>query len=413
MENNTPKSNRIHIAILGKRNVGKSSFINSLTNQEISIVSETPGTTTDPVEKSYELQPFGPVVFIDTAGIDDVGELGEKRVKKTKEVLKRTDFAVVLTEPDKIDDFERALIKLLDEKKTPWIIVINKTDLYSEEKVCDTRENIEKEFSTKSQICSLFRQTDIEQIKNAIINQLEQLIPEPFIIADLVKSPDLVVLVVPIDKEAPKGRLILPQVQTLRELLDCDIPVVVVKDKELHYTLNNILKLKPKLVVTDSQVFMKVDADVPKDIMMTSFSVLFARQKGNLEQYAKGAFAIEDLKNGDRILIAELCSHRPISEDIGRVKIPRWLKQYTGKDIDFDIVAGRDFPGDLSKYSLIIQCGGCMANRQLVQTRILEAKKQNIPISNYGITIAYLHGILKRALEPFPALYQCLIDKNN
>ncbi len=239
------------------------------------------------------------------------------------------------------------------------------------------------------------------------------MIPEPFIIADLVKSPDLVVLVVPIDKEAPKGRLILPQVQTLRELLDCDIPVVVVKDKELHYTLNNILKLKPKLVVTDSQVFMKVDADVPKDIMMTSFSVLFARQKGNLEQYAKGAFAIEDLKNGDRILIAELCSHRPISEDIGRVKIPRWLKQYTGKDIDFDIVAGRDFPGDLSKYSLIIQCGGCMANRQLVQTRILEAKKQNIPISNYGITIAYLHGILKRALEPFPALYQCLIDKNN
>jgi len=405
----TPKANRPHIAFIGSRNAGKSSLINVLLGQELSIVSDTPGTTTDPVEKAYELQPAGPVVIIDTAGIDDLGELGTKRVFKTQEVLKRADIVVlVISVESERDNLEQSPeYKLLDELSNSdkkIIIVLNKTDLIDEAQIDLWYSLIKDLYGISPIVLSAVRENGIDLLRTKMAEQISELKPDPPIIADLVTTPESVVLVIPIDKEAPKGRLILPQVQTIRELLDADIPCTVVKERELHYTLQEVLKQRPKIVVTDSQVFQKVDADVPEDILLTSFSILFARQKGDLQTYVSGVKTIDELKDGDIILIAESCTHRPISEDIGRVKIPRWLKSYSGAELQFDICAGKDFPQDLHKYKLIIQCGGCMVNRTLIMSRIEEVGLKNVAITNYGITIAYLKGILPRALKMFPEI---------
>jgi [FeFe] hydrogenase H-cluster maturation GTPase HydF len=406
----TPKGLRTHIILLGKRNVGKSSLLNFLVNQDFSIVSNIPGTTTDPVEKSYEFQPVGPCVFIDTAGYDDIGELGDKRVLKTKKVLKRGELVLLVLDNNGITPLDEKMISLLKTQDIPFIIVVNKIDLVEKRTILENITSINEEHFI---FCSVKEKTGFEDLKLKIRNILEKQKPLPPIISDLVSSSDFVVLVVPIDKEAPKGRLILPQVQTIRELLDVDIPCLVTKERELNHVVNNILKIQPKLVVTDSQVFLKVDGDIPHNILMTSFSILFARQKGDLLTYVKGLKGIDELKNGDKILIAELCSHKPSSEDIGTIKIPRWLKQYTGLKLDFEYTGGKDFPENLSKYKLIIQCGGCMVNRQLILSRIQNAKEQNIDITNYGVLISYLHGICKRALKPFPEVYDYFINNEN
>lgn len=398
--NSTPKGNRVHIGIFGRRNVGKSSFINAFVGQELSIVSDTPGTTTDPVEKAYELQPFGPVLFIDTAGIDDAGELGLKRVERTKGVLKRTDLAILMIDGDGPGELEENIIGEIRTKGIPWLYVINKIDLDG-----GNREAMEKRLSEKYGVdvftCSSLYGTNIDHIKKSVAEKLAKALPDPSILADLVRPSDTVVLVIPVDKEAPKGRLILPQVQTIRELLDFEATAVVVKERELRYVMDHVLKEKPTLVITDSQEFLKVDADTPPDIPLTSFSILFARQKGDLDSYVKGLDSIDHLKDDSRILIAELCSHHPIGEDIGRVKIPRWLRNYSGRNLNFDFVAGKDYPENLEKYSLVIQCGGCMVNRRLILNRIRSAHDQCIPITNYGLIIAKMHGILERALKVF------------
>lgn len=396
----TPKGNRVHLAIFGRRNVGKSSFINAFIGQEISIVSATPGTTTDPVEKAYELQPFGPVVIIDTAGLDDIGELGEKRIKKTLSVLQRTDFAFLITELEQFGDFETKLINDFEQKKIPWLLVINKQDQTDEKKLELFIEKLKSKKIT-AHPCSSTTKYGISEIKDYVISKLEQITAQKPIVADLLKKNDVVVLVMPQDKEAPQGRLILPEAQTIRELLDYNMPSVSVQISELEFTLKNMLKKDPALVITDSQCFKEVSRIVPKDIPLTSFSILFARQKGDLDIYLAGVEKIKNLKTEDTVLIAELCSHRPIGEDIGRVKIPNWLQKHTGVKLNFEVTAGKDFPQDLNKYALIIQCGGCMVNRQYILSRINQAKSQKIPITNYGITIAYLNGILDRALIPF------------
>lgn len=399
MFNETPKSSRIHIAIIGRRNVGKSCFMNAFLNQDLSIVSSTPGTTTDPVEKAYELQPIGPVLLIDTAGIDDVGALGEKRIEKSKAVIKRADLVLLLVEKDTFGDFEKNLIQVLKKDKIPFVLVFNKIDAYDSVGAENFLQDLRISFPIIA--CSSLKKQGIDEVREFLARKLEDILPGPLIIADLVKPLDTVILVIPVDKEAPKGRIILPQVQTLRELLDVGAIGIVVKETELQYSLETALKQKPYLVVTDSQAFKEVAETVPENILLTSFSMLFARHKGDLKAYVEGVRAIDKLKNGDAILIAELCSHRPIGEDIGRIKIPRWLKQLKGLDLKFDIAAGKDFPADLSKYKLIIQCGGCMVNRRLILSRIEDAKKQNIPITNYGVAIAYLHVMLERVLKPF------------
>ncbi|MGD9159514.1 MAG: [FeFe] hydrogenase H-cluster maturation GTPase HydF [Desulfobacteraceae bacterium] len=398
--NSTPKGNRVHIGIFGRRNVGKSSFINAFVGQDLSIVSDTPGTTTDPVEKAYELQPFGPVVFIDTAGIDDTGELGIKRVERTKAALDRTDLAIVMTDCTGPGEFEDDIIRAIGLKGIPWFFVINKIDLAGDN-IETVKDLLAEKYNVDVFGCSSLYGANIEAIKKSVAEKLDRALPDPALLADLVRPSDTVVLVVPIDKEAPKGRLILPQVQTIRELLDFDATAVVVKERELDYALNHVLKEKPALVITDSQAFLKVDADTPSDIPLTSFSILFARQKGDLDSYIKGLDAIDHLGDGDKILVAELCSHHPIADDIGRVKIPRWLRNYSGRNLSFDFTAGKDYPEDLEKYSLVIQCGGCMVNRRLILNRIRSAVDQGVPITNYGLIIAKMHGILERALKTF------------
>ena len=398
--NSTPKGNRVHIGIFGRRNVGKSSFINAFVGQELSIVSDTPGTTTDPVEKAYELQPFGPVLFIDTAGIDDTGELGLKRVERTRGALKRTDLAIVMIDGEGPGEFEENIIGEIKAKGIPWFFVINKIDLngYNREAV---KQLLCEKYGVDVFACSSLLGTNIDEIKKSVAEKLAKALPDPSILADLVKPSDTVMLVIPIDKEAPKGRLILPQVQTIRELLDFDATAVVVKERELRYVLDHVLKERPALVITDSQEFLKVDADTPHDIPLTSFSILFARQKGDLDSYVGGLVTIDHLRDGDSILVAELCSHHPIGEDIGRVKIPRWLRNYSGRNLNFDFAAGKDYPENLEKYSLVIQCGGCMVNRRLILNRIKSATDQGVPITNYGLIIAKMHGILERALKVF------------
>lgn len=386
----TLKSNRLHIGIFGKTNVGKSSILNRITNQDVSIVSSIAGTTTDVVEKSMELLPIGPVNFLDTAGINDKTALSKERIEKTLKIINRCDVAVIVTEPDNFDEYEEKLIEQFKELEIPYLIVINKCDKIEAQK---TEEN--KLFTSAL--------TDKEltfRFKKALVNLLpDDFINTPKIAGDLVPKKSTVILVIPVDKEAPKGRIILPQVQTMRDLLDSDVLSYVVKETELKEALDN-LKTPPSLVVTDSQAFKFVSEVVPESIPLTSFSMLFARLKGDLEEFVKGAKAIDNLKDGNKVLILESCTHHAIEDDIGRVKIPKWLKAKTGKNLIIENYAGHDFP-DITKYSLVIHCGACMTNRREVLSRILIANKANVPITNYGVCISYCLGILPRALKIF------------
>ena len=392
------KSQRLHIGVFGKTNVGKSSFVNKITGQEVSIVSDVAGTTTDVVEKSMEFLPVGPVTFLDTAGIDDTSELGTERIEKTKKVINRTDVAVIICDYNGLDSCEISLISQLEELKIPHIIVVNKTDI---EPVSDIVLN------DLSATCKHVLVTSTKTDKDIVFrfkDMLVKLLPDDFvnspqIVGDLIDEKSVVIMVVPIDKQAPKGRLILPQVQTLRDLLDNNCITMVVKDSELEDALNS-LKTPPSLVVTDSQAFKKVSEIVPTNIPLTSFSILFARLKGDLDAFIDGANAIENLQNGDKVLILESCTHHAIEDDIGKVKIPNLLRQKTGKDLIIENYAGHDFP-DISQYSLIVHCGACMTNRREVLSRILIANDRKIPITNYGIVISYCLGILPRAVEIF------------
>lgn len=396
----TPKSFRIHIGIFGRRNTGKSSILNTLTNQEVSIVSDIAGTTTDPVEKPMELLPLGPVLFIDTAGIDDIGLLGEKRIAKTMAVFDRTDLGVLVSNFEDWGDFEQKIIAEFKNRDIPFLVILNKADLYSESEIMLSQLINEKISFVKT---SVTKNTGIDELRELLLKKApSDFIERPTILSDLVGPGETAILVVPIDKEAPKGRLILPQVQSIRDLLDNDSMALVVKERELKAALNN-LKRMPKLVVTDSQAFLKVAADTPPEIPLTSFSILFARFQGDLCEMVRGAMTIDKLKTGDRILIAEACSHHPIGEDIGTVKIPRWLTQYIGGKLQIDHYRGHDFPENITDYKLIIHCGACMWNRREMLSRIMKAKQFNVPITNYGLTIAYSLGIFERALQPFSA----------
>jgi len=390
-----PKGLRLHIAIFGRRNVGKSSILNAITRQEVSIVSEIAGTTADPVEKPMELLPIGPVLFIDTAGLDDIGSLGEKRVAKTYKVFERADIILLVSEANVWGEYEEEILEEARKRNTPILVILNKTDLFKSE------QGFGKEVPF-IETCALNQgwETTV-RVKNELIKLLpdEWINPVP-VISDLIKKGDLVILVIPIDKEAPKGRLILPQQQTIREILDKKATCLITNEKDLPDSIYN-LKQKPKIVVTDSQVFKEVFALTPKDIGVTSFSILLARSKGDLSELVNGAQKLDELKPRDKILIAEACTHHPIGDDIGRVKIPGWISQRIGGKINFDVFSGHDFPPDLNQYKLIIHCGGCMLNRKEILSRIYLARAQNIPITNYGTAIAYLHDGLERGLQPF------------
>jgi len=408
----TPKSFRLHIGIFGRRNVGKSSLLNSLTRQNVSIVSDVAGTTTDPVEKPMELLPIGPVLFIDTAGIDDAGALGDLRVQRTRQVFDRTDLGLIVTEAATWGTFEEGILAELAERKTPVVVVFNKADLASPDAKAVAELKSRKILWVETVACA---GKGILDLREALIRAApEDFINAPSILGDLVPAGELVALVVPIDLEAPKGRLILPQVNAIRDVLDNDAYCIVVKERELRDALDR-LKRPPALVVTDSQGFLKVAGDTPKEIPLTSFSIVFARYKGDLSEFVRGTLAIENLRPGDKVLIAEACSHHPIGEDIGRVKIPRWLTQYVGGKLDVRSVQGHDFPDDPSPYQLIVHCGGCMWNRREMLTRILRCRQAGVPITNYGMTIAYSLGIFERALSPFPGaleIYQRLKGKS-
>ena len=394
----TLKSMRLHIGIFGKTNVGKSSLLNRITNQDVSIVSNIAGTTTDVVEKTMELLPIGPVNFLDTAGINDSTALSSERIEKTMKIINRTDVAIVVCDYNGIDDYERNLIEKFNELKIPFMIFINKTDEKS------PSDSIIKDLKnyTKHILLSSVKTDDliVFKIKDLLVKLLpEDFVNSPKIVGDLIPQGSTVILVIPIDKEAPKGRIILPQVQTLRDLLDNNCVSVVVKESELKSAIDN-LKIAPSLVVTDSQAFKNVSEIVPDNIPLTSFSILFARLKGDLNAFSQGAKSIEKLQDGDRVLILESCTHHAIEDDIGRVKIPNLLRKKTGKNLIIDNIAGHDFP-DISKYKLIIHCGACMTNRREVLSRILLASENNVPITNYGICISYCLGILPRALKIF------------
>lgn len=392
------KGIRLHIGIFGRRNVGKSSLLNALTRQDVSIVSEVAGTTTDPVEKPMELLPIGPVLFIDTAGIDDSGALGEQRIARARKILDRTDIGLLVIEPGLWNDFEEQLQREFRRRGTPFIAVFNKTDLGRPNPKLLNRLLAENVPVVET---AAVNGAGISDLREALIRHTpEDYLAPPPLIADLIRPGDLVVLVVPIDLEAPKGRLILPQVQTLRDVLDQDAYAMVVKERELADALDR-LKRAPALVVTDSQAFLKVSGDTPMDVPLTSFSILFARNKGDLGEFVRGAYAIDSLKSGNRVLIAEACAHHPLADDIGRVKIPRWITQTTGCEIAVDHVQGHDFPDDLSPYSLVICCGSCMVNRREVLTRIAKCRSEDVPVTNYGLVISYCLGIFKRALAPF------------
>ncbi len=406
--NETPSSDRIHIGFFGRRNAGKSSVVNAVTGQDLAVVSDVKGTTTDPVYKAMELLPMGPVMIIDTPGIDDEGELGALRIRKTKQVLNKTDVAILIVDATTgLRPEDQALIKLFEEKKLEYIIVYNKSDLikiYGEQtsriELTNKIDSTTKE-TNRAIYVSAKEKTNIEALKEKIATLAPVDNPKHRIVADLINPSDFVVLVTPIDKAAPKGRLILPQQQTIRDILEADATAIVVKEYELKDTLENLGK-KPKLVITDSQVFAKVSADTPKNIMLTSFSILFARYKGLLEEAVKGAAAIEALEDGDTVLISEGCTHHRQCDDIGQVKLPRWIKNHTGKQLNFAFTSGGEFFEDLTAYKLIVHCGGCMLPEREVQFRLKCAVDQQVPITNYGTLIAYMQGILKRSLEPFP-----------
>ena len=399
MVKGTTRGLRLHIGIFGRRNVGKSSLLNAITRQQVSIVSDSAGTTTDPVEKPMELLPLGPVVFIDTAGLDDVGALGSLRVSRSRQVMERTDLAVIVTEAGQWGEFEETLLRTLKDLQIPVIAVFNKIDLH--------QPDAEKEASLTAADVTVVHTAaaggeGILDLRAALVKSAPaDYMEAPALLSDLVPPGELAVMVVPIDKEAPKGRLITPQVQAIRDLLDNDSFCLVVKERELREALTR-LNRPPRLVVTDSQAFLKVAADTPPEVPLTSFSILFSRFKGDLRTMVEGACTVDRLKAGDRILVAEACSHHPIGEDIGRVKIPRWLEQYVGGALVFQHVQGHDFPADLSTYKLVIHCGACSQNRREMLNKILKCQKAGVPITNYGLVIAYSLGIFERALSPFP-----------
>ncbi|HEY8910105.1 MAG TPA: [FeFe] hydrogenase H-cluster maturation GTPase HydF [Desulfosporosinus sp.] len=410
--NETPRGVRVHLALFGKRNAGKSSVINAITGQDTAIVSDVKGTTTDPVFKSMEILPIGPCVIIDTAGIDDEGELGELRIKKTLEVLDIADVALLIVDIRAgIGENDRFVIDKFKEKKKPIIVVLNKMDTLENSAYERIAISLQETLGTPVVAVSALEKLGIKELKNAIISVIPEDEDKFKIVGDLINPGDFVVLVTPIDKAAPKGRLILPQQQTIRDILESDAMAIVTKEFELRETLSNLVK-KPKLVITDSQVFLKVAADTPKDILMTSFSILFARQKGDLTEFIKGAKAIEKLKDGDKVLIAEGCTHHKQSDDIGSVKIPRWLRQRSGKQLEFEFSAGATFTEDIQKYALIVHCGACMMNRTGMLSRVDRAKYHHVPIVNYGILIAYVQGLLPRALEPFPLAKMILEEED-
>lgn len=402
--NDTPSGERIHIGFFGRRNAGKSSVVNAVTGQELAVVSDTKGTTTDPVSKAMELLPLGPVMIIDTPGFDDKGHLGELRVRKTKQILNRTDIAVlVIDATEGIKQCEEELLAIFKEKEIPYLLVYNKEDILSEEQknILSTEQK-----GQANHICvSALEKTHINELKEKLARLVKTDSQKLQLVGDLVHPADLIVLVIPIDKAAPKGRLILPQQQVIRDVLEADGAAICVKEYELRELLDTIGK-RPVMVITDSQVFAKVSADVPEEIPLTSFSILMARYKGFLEEAVLGAAAIDRLKDGDRILISEGCTHHRQCDDIGSVKIPRWLKNYTGKKLTIETSSGREFPEDLSPFSLIIHCGGCMLNEREMKYRMKCAKDQNIPFTNYGTSIAYMQGILERSIGIFPYLLE-------
>lgn len=406
--NQTPMSERVHIGFFGKRNAGKSSVMNAVTGQDLAVVSEVKGTTTDPVYKSMELLPLGPVVMMDTPGIDDEGELGSLRVKKSYQVLNKTDAAVLVIDGTiGASEEDRALLDRIRKKNIPFVVVINKKELA--DKAVEKRVKEELALNdSQTAFVSASTGEGIYELKEQIaaIAAVEE--PEKYLVRDLLDPSDIAVLVVPIDSAAPKGRLILPQQQTIRDILEADAVSVVVKETELKNVLGQFKK-KPKMVITDSQAFEQVSADTPDDILLTSFSILMARYKGNLEQAVHGVTALDSLENGDIVLISEGCTHHRQCDDIGTVKIPRWIREYTGgKEIRIEITSGTEFPDDLTKYKLIIHCGGCMLNEREMKYRLSCAADQGVPMTNYGIMIAYVKGILKRSVEVFPDICSLL-----
>ena len=393
----TPKGERLHIAIFGKRNAGKSSLINALTKQDVALVSDLPGTTTDPVYKAMEILPLGPVVLIDTAGLDDEGQLGLLRVEKSKAVLNKTDLAILVIDgQSELTEFDVKIFQEIKAKNIPIVVVVNKIDLQKRIMPHSIVEQLGNDVVEVSTVTG----AGIELLKGLLIKNTPEKWGEETLVGDIVKADDNVVLVVPIDSAAPKGRLILPQVQVLRAILDNVANAIIAKENKLKEALAN-LKRPPSLVITDSQVFGEIESIVPEAIPFTSFSILFARYKGDLTTYINGVKALEKLAKNDKILIAEGCTHHRQKDDIGTVKIPKWLKEYTGVDLTFDWVSGGQYPANLAEYKLIIHCGACMLNRREVLYRNSIAKEQNVPIVNYGILIAYLKGILPRVIKPF------------
>jgi [FeFe] hydrogenase H-cluster maturation GTPase HydF len=392
--NETPTANRIHIAIFGKRNAGKSSIMNAITNQDLAVVSNMKGTTTDPVYKSMELLPIGPVMIIDTPGIDDEGELGALRIKKAQQVLNKTDIAVLVMDArEGKSAVDEELIQLFQGKEIPYILVYNKADLFK----------LEKNIDDQSIFVSAKTGEQIQQLKEKIGKLIAPDTPILQIVGDILKPYDFAVLVVPIDKAAPKGRLILPQQQTIRDILDAQAVSIVVKESEFSETLKKMGN-KPKIVITDSQVFSKINAETPEDIYLTSFSILMARYKGVLRTAVKGARTVDLLKDGDKILISEGCTHHRQCDDIGTVKLPQWIRNYTKKNIDFQFTSGTEFPDDLSSYQLVVHCGGCMLNDKEMKYRQKFSADNRIPFTNYGILIAYMQGILQRSVSMFPEI---------
>ena len=394
--NDTVSAERIHIGFFGLRNAGKSSVVNAVTGQELAVVSDVKGTTTDPVKKAMELLPLGPVVIIDTPGIDDEGALGEKRVEKTYEILSKTDVAVLVVDALRGKQKEdNELIESFEKRGLPYVVVFNKSDLI--ECVSATSEN---EIYVSAQ-----KGTNINELKEKIGNLAKNKSKPKYIVSDLLSQGDLVVLVIPVDESAPKGRLILPQQMTMRDILDKNCTVVACQDTELKDTLS-ALSRKPKLVITDSQAFGKVSKIVPEDIFLTSFSILMARYKGDLEMLVEGAVKLKEIKDGDKVLISEGCTHHRQCNDIGTVKIPGWIRGFTKSEPNFVFTSGGEFPKDLSDISLVVHCGGCMLNEKEMKHRLSVSKEQGVPVVNYGVAIAQMHGILKRSLEIFPDFYE-------
>ncbi len=390
----TVSAERLHISFFGKRNAGKSSLVNSVTGQSLSVVSDVQGTTTDPVKKAMELLPLGPVVIIDTPGFDDVGELGELRVQKTREILAKTDIAILVAQAGKsLDKEELDFIKILKQKKIPYIVAYNKADL---------TKNVPK-LNENEILVSATNKTNINELKDLLGNLAKSRPNNKVLLGDLIEYGDIIILVTPIDESAPKGRLILPQQQTIREILDNKCSVVICQVDELSSTLDSLMK-KPKMVITDSQAFGKVSKIVPDSIPLTSFSILFARYKGDLKAQVQGASMLSKLRSGDKILISEGCTHHRQCGDIGTVKMPAWIKNFSGADISFDFTSGGEFPENLSQYKLVIHCGACMLNEAEMKHRISVAENAKVPITNYGVAIAHMNGILKRSLELFPEI---------